>query len=94
MGVYVDGDVWVEWLDHYVHHCRAYLRTREVNELAAALERGVNNTDWLSRTVESRTAQGGRRLVDFLAGIESNELRESLPARMCPTTVTHADVHP
>jgi hypothetical protein len=70
--------MWVEWLDHYVHHCRGHMRTRELDELAAALSGGVNNTAWLSQAVSARTAEGGRLLVDFLAGVESSELRESL----------------
>jgi hypothetical protein len=73
-----DGDMWVEWLDHYVHHCRTHMRTRELDELASALSSGVNTPDWLGRAVSARTAEGGRLLVGFLAGIESSGLRDSL----------------
>jgi hypothetical protein len=77
----VDADVWVEWLEHYLGDCRAHMSTPQLNELASALARGVINADRLTRTVSARTAEGGRALVDFLAGIDHPDLRESLRLR-------------
>ena len=81
VGVNDGVDVWVEWLEHYVGHCRAQMRTPQLNELASALSRGVSGTDALSRAVSPRTAEGGRQLVDFLAGVDDTELRDSLRLR-------------
>jgi hypothetical protein len=81
VAVRVDANVWLEWLEHYLGDCRAHMSTPQLYELASALSRGVNNTSALSQTVSARTAEGGRALVDFLAGVENPELRDSLRLR-------------
>jgi hypothetical protein len=70
--------VWEEWLSLYVDHRRARLNSSERRELAGALDRGVSNTQQLARLVPGKVAEGGRWLVDFLAGVDDPVVRGAL----------------
>jgi hypothetical protein len=72
--------VWEEWLSHYIHHCRARLSRAEQAELAAALHRGVRNTQELAKVVREPVASEGRWLVDFLAGVDDPVVHDALVA--------------
>ena len=73
-----DDPVWGEWLSLYLDHYRRTLHPEEAGELASLLERGVKLTAALEAAASARVAAEGRWLVEFLARVEDQHVREVL----------------
>jgi hypothetical protein len=74
----VAPELWRQWLEHYVGHCRAELSTSQLDDLADALARGIDDSGGPTLLAPAPTAECGRRLVGFLASVEEPHLREAL----------------